>query len=136
VAVGTKTGEIQIFDIASSTLVESVAAHTSTVWSIHLRPDGRGLATGSADKDVKFWDFTQTESDALNGKMLGLRHARTLKMSDEVLAVRYSPDGRLLAVSLLDATVKVFYQDTLKFFISLYGHKACYLQSTHRTTLK
>lgn len=44
-------------------------------------------------------------------------------MTDEVLSVRYSPNGRFLAVALLDSTVKVFYQDTLKFFLSLYGHK-------------
>ena len=48
---------------------------------------------------------------------------RTLKMTDDVLGVRYSPNGKLLAVALLDSTVKVFYQDTLKFFLSLYGHK-------------
>lgn len=48
---------------------------------------------------------------------------RTLKMSDEILCVRYSPDQNLIAVSLLDSTVKVFYHDTLKFFLSLYGHK-------------
>lgn len=47
-------------------------------------------------------------------------------MTDDVLAVKYSPDGRLLAVALLDSTVKVFYQDTLKFFLSLYGHKVCF----------
>lgn len=58
-----------------------------------------------------------------NGKKFTLVHTRTLKMTDEVLAVRYSPDGRFLAVSLLDSTVKVFYQDSLKFFLSLYGHK-------------
>jgi len=40
-----------------------------------------------------------------------------------VLAIRYSPDGKFLAVALLDSTVKVFYQNTLKFFLSLYGHK-------------
>ena len=55
--------------------------------------------------------------------MLTLVHVRTLKMTDDILSVKYSPDGRLLAVSLLDSTVKVFYQDTLKFFLSLYGHK-------------
>ena len=44
-------------------------------------------------------------------------------MTDDVLSVRYSPNGRFLAVALLDSTVKVFYQDTLKFFLSLYGHK-------------
>jgi U3 small nucleolar RNA-associated protein 12 len=34
-----------------------------------------------------------------------------------------SADGRLIAVSLLDSTIKVFFVDTLKFFLSLYGHK-------------
>lgn len=56
-------------------------------------------------------------------KQLALVHVRTLKMTDDVLAVKYSPDGRYLAVALLDSTVKVFFQDTLKFFLSLYGHK-------------
>ena len=50
-------------------------------------------------------------------------HTKTLKMTDDVLAVKYSPDNKLLAVSLLDSTVKVFFQDSLKFFLSLYGHK-------------
>ena len=44
-------------------------------------------------------------------------------MTDDVLALKYSPNGRFLAVALLDSTVKVFYADTLKFFLSLYGHK-------------
>jgi len=65
--------------------------------------------------------LSQTQSS--NGKSLNLVHARTLKMTDDVLSVRYSPNGKLLAVSLLDSTVKVFYQDSLKFFLSLYGHK-------------
>lgn len=54
---------------------------------------------------------------------MSLVHVRTLKMTDDVLSVRYSPNGKFLAVALLDSTVKVFYQDTLKFFLSLYGHK-------------
>lgn len=45
---------------------------------------------------------------------LSLTHARTLKMSEDVLCVRYSPDGRLLAVALIDSTVKVFFADSLK----------------------
>ena len=63
---------------------------------------------------------------------MSLVHVRTLKMSDDILSVRYSPNGKLLAVALLDSTVKVFYQDTLKFFVSLYGHKVnfCHFQAT------
>ena len=56
-------------------------------------------------------------------KRLTLVHTRTLQLSDDVLCVKLSPDGRLLVVALLDSTVKVFFVDTLKFFLSLYGHK-------------
>lgn len=43
-----------------------------------------------------------------------MKHTRTLRLEDDVLCVKFSPDHRLLAVSLLDCTVKVFYTDTLK----------------------
>ncbi|KLO08525.1 WD-repeat-containing protein [Schizopora paradoxa] len=125
IAVGTKSGEILLFDFASSSLVETIKAHSSTVWSLHVRHDGEALVSGSGDKDIKFWEFERESTSAsyIQGAIKSLVHVRTLKMSDDVLAVRYSPNGKLLAVSLLDSTVKIFYQDTLKFFLSLYGHK-------------
>lgn len=124
VIVGTKTGELEIFDLGSSELIERVKAHEGPIWSLQVRPDKKGLVTGSADKDVKEWDFQLVDDSNGNGKRrLTLTHIRTLRMSDDVLCVRYSPDQRLLAVSLLDSTVKIFYHDTLKFFLSLYGHK-------------
>ncbi|RKP12799.1 WD40-repeat-containing domain protein [Piptocephalis cylindrospora] len=127
VAVGTKAGTVEIFDLGSSSLVETVDAHTGSVWSMQVRPDQKGLITGSADKDVKFWDFdlttTTSEGGSSKARRLTLVHMRTLRMSDDVLCVRYSPNQQLVAVSLLDATVKVFHHDTLKFFLSLYGHK-------------
>ncbi|KAI0939760.1 hypothetical protein AcW1_004680 [Taiwanofungus camphoratus] len=126
IAVGTKSGEILLYDVASSSLIDTIKAHTATVWSIHVRADGQALVSGSADKDVKFWEFEQKALDSENprsARLLTLVHVRTLKMTDDVLSVRYSPNGKFLAVALLDSTVKVFYQDTLKFFLSLYGHK-------------
>jgi U3 small nucleolar RNA-associated protein 12 len=48
-------------------------------------------------------------------------------MSHDVLTVRYSQTKSsaklMVAIGLLDNTVKVFYDDSLKFFLSLYGHK-------------
>ena len=57
-----------IYDLASSTLIETVKAHSSTVWSLHIRPDEKVLVTGSADKEVKFWEFerTGTSSDEVS----------------------------------------------------------------------
>jgi U3 small nucleolar RNA-associated protein 12 len=119
-------------------MIESIQAHTAAIWGMDLRADKGGLVTCSADKDVKFWDIRMKqvetgpgsrivtrlgEERVIKSSQMGLVHVKTLKMTDDVLAVKYSPDGRLLAVSLLDSTVKVFFQDTLKFFLSLYGHK-------------
>lgn len=82
----------------------------------------------SSDKLVKFWDFIVTSQDSFrSGGQLGLELSRELQMSHDALCCRYSPtkssDKLLLAVGLLDHTVKVFYDDSLKFFLSLYGHK-------------
>ncbi|TPX38895.1 hypothetical protein SeMB42_g01549 [Synchytrium endobioticum] len=123
--IGTKTGDLELYDLGSSSLLETAKAHTASVWSLQVRYDKGGLVTGSADKEVKFWDFSLREdaSDSSSSRRLKLTHTRTLRMSDDVLSVRYSPDGRYLLVALLDSTVKVFYTDTLKFYLSLYGHK-------------
>jgi U3 small nucleolar RNA-associated protein 12 len=63
VVTGTKSGEIQIFDLSSSTLVETIKAHTATLWSMHIRPDQQALVTGGADKDVKFWNIEWRQSE-------------------------------------------------------------------------
>ncbi|KAM9485294.1 WD repeat-containing protein 3 isoform 1-T2 [Salvelinus alpinus] len=123
IILGTKSGKIQIFDLASGTLLETVDAHNGALWSLCLSPDQRGIVTGGADKTVKFWEFELIKDEDAAQKRLTVKHMRTLQLDEDVLCVKYSPDQRLLAVSLLDCTVKVFYTDTLKFFLSLYGHK-------------
>ena len=69
VVVGTKAGEIQLFDLPSATCIATIAAHAGAVWSLVLTPDGRGLVSGSADHDVKFWDFELTEVDGPDGQV-------------------------------------------------------------------
>jgi WD40 repeat protein len=64
VVVGTKTGELVLFDIVTSSQLASYKAHSGAIWGIHVRPDGRGLVSGSADKDVKFWDFEMREVES------------------------------------------------------------------------
>ena len=56
-------------------------------------------------------------------KMITLTHTRTLKLANDVLAIKFSPNNTYLAVATLDSTVQIFYQDSLKFYLSLYGHK-------------
>jgi U3 small nucleolar RNA-associated protein 12 len=127
VVVGTKSGDLELFDVASATMIDTVKAHEGAVWSLHVHPDGRSLVSGSADKLAKFWNFEVVQEEIPGTKRtsprLRLAHTRTLKVSDDILSVRYSPDSRMLAVALLDNTVKVFFVDSLKLFLNLYGHK-------------
>ncbi|XP_036894787.1 WD repeat-containing protein 3 [Sturnira hondurensis] len=123
VVIGTKTGKLQLYDLASGALLEAVDAHDGALWSLCLSPDQRGFVTGGADKAVKFWDFELVKDENSPQKRLSVKQTRTLQLDEDVLCVRFAPDQKLLAVSLLDCTVKVFYVDTLKFFLSLYGHK-------------
>ncbi|KAG8630637.1 hypothetical protein KVT40_002256 [Elsinoe batatas] len=127
VLLGTKAGELEIYDIASSTLIDKFQAHEGAVWSLQVHPDGRSVATGGQDKSVKFWNFDIVQEEIPGTKrtkaQLKLTQTRILKVADDVLALRFSPDSRLLALSTLDNTVKVFFADSLKLFLTLFGHK-------------
>ncbi|EKD20743.1 uncharacterized protein L3040_006461 [Drepanopeziza brunnea f. sp. 'multigermtubi'] len=127
VVVGTKSGELELYDIASAANLDKVDAHEGEIWSLQVHPDGRSIVSGSADKTVKFWNFEVVQEEIPGTKRttprFRLAHKRTLKVSDQILSVRFSPDSRLLAVALLDNTVKVFFVDSLKLFLNLYGHK-------------
>ena len=50
-------------------------------------------------------------------------HTQTLELNEDVLCVRISPDAKYLAISLLNNNVQVVFLDTLKLFLTLYGHR-------------
>lgn len=69
VVVGTKSGDLLLYNVASAELIDTIKAHSSTIWSLHVRPDFAGLVTGSADKDIKFWDIKEvTDSGEVSSK--------------------------------------------------------------------
>lgn len=131
--VGLKDGTLLIIDIAAGEILEEIPAHLAELWSICLQPDQvffsvklifrsfnlffkRGCATGGGDKTVKFWQFELIidEKSESKAKVLSLLHTRTLKLEDSVLCVKLSPNGKFVAVALLDSTVKIFFVDTFK----------------------
>ena len=119
VLAATKAGSLQIFELGAGELLETIQSHGSEpVWALALSHDKRGFVSGGADKTVKWWDWKLTPEGKLSAA-----HTRTLSVDESVTGVSLSPDGRLVAVALMDTTVKVFFVDTLKMFLSLYGHK-------------
>ena len=122
---GTKNGKLQIFEINIAQLQQTIDASEDgqPIWSICLNPNQREIVSGSEDKLVKFWAFEYAINKETKTKYLTLVCQRTLKMDEGILCVKITPNSKLLAVSLLDSTVKIFFMDSLKFFLNLYGHK-------------
>ena len=114
---------MEILDIGSLSRIEVVDAHDGPVWSICLAPDGTGFVSGSADKTIKFWEWSLSEEDEDDPSHLSIDCSQTLTMTDDVLSVTFTPNGSLLLAALLDSTVKIYFADSLKFFLYLYGHK-------------
>jgi U3 small nucleolar RNA-associated protein 12 len=63
--VGTKTGNLIVYNLASGLAVHDVAAHEGALWSLAIRPDGRGFMTGGADKQVRFWEFELADQEPI-----------------------------------------------------------------------
>jgi WD40 repeat protein len=89
----------------------TLTGHSRSVMSVSLSPDGRLLASGSADKTVKLWNTGTGE------------HLLTLTgHTDDVNCVAFSPDGRVLASAGLDRTVKLWQVSVGKLLLTLTGH--------------
>ena len=125
------SGHLLILDISSGDVIfAEESAHDGAVWSIDIRRPSANdqsvaIVTGSADKSVKFWSVEEEEDGETSSPILILK--RQLQMSDDVVGVKYShtldPSKRFVFVASLDSTIKVFFDDSLKLFLSLYGHK-------------
>lgn len=61
-AVGTDNGVIQRWDLQKPNVpLLKINAHEKTCYSIDWHPDGKHLASGGADKNVKVWDFSSMD---------------------------------------------------------------------------
>ncbi|KAI4119301.1 MAG: hypothetical protein LQ345_000770 [Seirophora villosa] len=61
-AVGTDNGVVQRWDLRRPNVpLLKINAHEKTCYSVDWHPDGKHLASGGADKNIKIWDFSSTD---------------------------------------------------------------------------
>jgi WD40 repeat protein len=92
-------------------LRHTLTEHSSYVFSIAWSPDGQTLASGSADKTIRLWNFQSSQS------------IQTLKgHTDSVWSVAWSPDGQTLASGSADHTIRLWDFQSSQSIQTLKGH--------------
>eukprot|EP01022_Parablepharisma_sp_SALTPOND_P019786 TRINITY_DN3426_c2_g1_i1.p1 TRINITY_DN3426_c2_g1~~TRINITY_DN3426_c2_g1_i1.p1 ORF type:complete len:964 (-),score=102.02 TRINITY_DN3426_c2_g1_i1:3822-6713(-) len=144
--LGSKEGYIYIIDTNSLEVAQKIEVkafyviikqgHNGEIWSLtfHPNPDipesDFCIMSGAADKSIKLW--TVSLKNDKKDRKIRLILLKKLETTDDVLCSMISPNGKLIAFSLLDSTIKVqlhylqnqlLFANSLKFYLSLYGHK-------------
>lgn len=91
----------------------TLTGHADRVKAIAFSPDGKMMASGSADQTIKLWDCdTGSELKTLKG------HSRF------VTTVAFSPDGSMLASGSVDRAIRIWNVSTAEEIRVLLGHTA------------
>lgn len=100
VVAGAQDGALYSWNLASGAEDRIERAHTSPVSALAMHPHGRQVASAGRDGLVIMW------------KMPEIRRLRRFDLSQAIHSVRFSPDGRLLAATCDDGSVRIISLET------------------------
>ncbi len=122
-ASGHEDQSIKLWNFSKGECLQTLQGHTNRVWSVAFAPSTKQennsdtdevvLATGSADRMIKLWNYK-------TGKCLKTLQGHT----SWVWSVAFSPDSQYLASTSYDQTVKLWDVRTGKCLTTLQEHTA------------
>ena len=124
-----KKGNLYLLNMNSLEIIKTFEKiHSGSITEIIALPykeEKHIIVTCSNDKTIKFWnlEFNDEEENKNSINDINLDYENEMSVLDSVNCAVVTPDLKFFSYALLDNTIKVYYFDTMKIHLNLYGHK-------------
>ncbi|EPY23079.1 U3 small nucleolar RNA-associated protein 12 [Strigomonas culicis] len=138
VAVAFSDGTLALVDVPSSLLLFcEPQCHQGGAKDIVLKPDESGFLSVGMDRRMVLWTVSLLKEGggatkaaakgegavAATGGAVALLPVQEVELTEVPLRVAYSADLRYVAVALQNHNIQLFFGDSLKPYLALFGHK-------------
>lgn len=118
---------IKIWDVKTFTEIRTFKGHTDQVWSASISHDNKFLASGSMDRTFIIWDvetgekINQVQISPYYVAIKGIIPEWDRKLQNSIYSVRFSPNGKQLAIASADKLVRIWDMENSIFIDTLDG---------------
>jgi WD40 repeat protein len=121
-ATGCHDSVVRLWDTRSGKELRSFNVGSS-VYALAVSPDGATLVTGRVSGLVQFWDVATARPVLAKAAISGQPPApKTIMAGSGAGGLRFSADGKTLAIASADRTAKLYSSDDLKLLQTFKGH--------------
>ncbi|KAJ2244839.1 DNA polymerase alpha accessory factor Mcl1, partial [Coemansia sp. RSA 455] len=106
VAIATDDENIRVVSLLDMALLHTLVGHRGSVNSVAYSPDSTYLASSGCDGTVRIWDMREGDPACVQ-IMPKIAYVCEPGNSMEQYKVRWSPDGRMLAIPCADHSIKL-----------------------------